>query len=116
RRERRGQDRGDVGSDRRTRPPAEGDACRHGADAPGDDGRARDDDEQVSRTSQMSRPNAVSSAVVFDKVSFAFDEHVVLRDLSFSVPTGGMRILLGPSGAGKSVVLKLILGLLRPDG
>lgn len=53
--------------------------------------------------------------MVFEQVSFAFDDHVVLRDVSFSVPTGGMRILLGASGAGKSVVLKLILGLLRPD-
>ena len=51
-------------------------------------------------------------AVVFDKVSFAFDDHVVLRDVSFTVPKGSMRILLGASGAGKSVVLKLILGLL----
>ena len=59
--------------------------------------------------------NAVAAAVVFDKVSFAFDEHVVLREISFSVPTGSMRILLGASGAGKSVVLKLILGLLQPD-
>ena len=58
---------------------------------------------------------AISQAVVFDKVSFAFDEHVVLRDISFSVPKGSMSILLGASGAGKSVVLKLILGLLRPD-
>jgi phospholipid/cholesterol/gamma-HCH transport system ATP-binding protein len=57
----------------------------------------------------------VSSAVVFDKVSFAFDEHLVLDQISFSVPKGSMRILLGASGAGKSVVLKLILGLLRPD-
>jgi len=55
------------------------------------------------------------AAVVFDRVSFAFDEHEVLRDISFSVPAGSMRILLGASGAGKSVVLKLILGLLRPD-
>jgi phospholipid/cholesterol/gamma-HCH transport system ATP-binding protein len=54
-------------------------------------------------------------AVVFDKVSFAFDDHVVLRDTSFVVPRGSMRILLGASGAGKSVVLKLILGLMRPD-
>ena len=54
-------------------------------------------------------------AVVFDKVSFAFDDHVVLRDVSFTVPRASMRILLGASGAGKSVVLKLILGLLRPD-
>ncbi len=59
--------------------------------------------------------NAASAAVVFDHVSFAFDEHVVLRDTSFSVPKGGMKILLGASGSGKSVVLKLILGLLRPD-
>jgi phospholipid/cholesterol/gamma-HCH transport system ATP-binding protein len=55
------------------------------------------------------------SAVVFDDVSFAFDEHEVLRDVNFSVPKGSMRILLGVSGAGKSVILKLILGLLRPD-
>lgn len=60
-------------------------------------------------------PSAESPAVVFEHVSFAFDEHVVLRDVSFTVPRGTMRILLGASGAGKSVVLKLILGLLRPD-
>ena len=63
----------------------------------------------------MSTKNADGMAVVFDKVSFAFDDHVVLRDISFSVPTGSMTMLLGASGAGKSIVLKLILGLLRPD-
>ncbi len=55
------------------------------------------------------------AAVEFQKVSFAFDEHVVLSDLSFSVPVGGTAILLGASGAGKSIVVKLILGLLKPD-
>ena len=55
------------------------------------------------------------AAVVFEKVSFAFDEHVVLRDVSFTIPKGSMTMLLGASGAGKSVVLKLILGLFRPD-
>lgn len=54
-------------------------------------------------------------AVVFDHVSFAFDEQVILRDVSFRVPRGSMRMLLGASGAGKSIVLKLILGLFRPD-
>ena len=58
---------------------------------------------------------ATANAVVFDHVSFAFDDNVVLRDVSFTVPKGSMRIMLGASGAGKSVVLKLILGLLRPD-
>src|SRR5687767_10939706 len=69
-------------------------------------------------TTESSRRHAASAApyaVIFDRVSLAFDDHVVLRDLSFTIPTGAMRILLGPSGSGKSVILKLILGLLRPD-
>src|SRR5436305_1294403 len=58
---------------------------------------------------------AVTVAVAFDRVSFAFDDHVVLRDVSFALADGDMAILLGASGSGKSVLLKLILGLLKPD-
>ena len=54
----------------------------------------------------------METAVEFENVSLAFDDLVVLRDLSFEVPKGSMRILLGASGAGKSLILKLILGLL----
>jgi phospholipid/cholesterol/gamma-HCH transport system ATP-binding protein len=54
-------------------------------------------------------------AVVFEDVSLAFDDNAVLRNLSFVVPKGATKMLLGASGAGKSLVLKLILGLLRPD-
>jgi phospholipid/cholesterol/gamma-HCH transport system ATP-binding protein len=53
--------------------------------------------------------------VVFDDVSFGFDGDEVLRHVSFEVATGSMRFLLGASGSGKSVLLKLILGLYRPD-
>jgi phospholipid/cholesterol/gamma-HCH transport system ATP-binding protein len=60
-------------------------------------------------------PSSAPLIVAFDHVSFAFDDHEVLRDVSFAIAKGSMRILLGASGAGKSVVLKLILGLLRPD-
>jgi phospholipid/cholesterol/gamma-HCH transport system ATP-binding protein len=63
----------------------------------------------------MPAEDAAAPAVIFDGVSFAFDEHVVLRDISFGIPRGSTKVLLGASGAGKSVVLKLILGLLRPD-
>jgi phospholipid/cholesterol/gamma-HCH transport system ATP-binding protein len=58
---------------------------------------------------------SATPAIEFDRVSFAFDEHVILRDVSFTVPRGAMTILLGESGVGKSVTLKLILGLMRPD-
>jgi phospholipid/cholesterol/gamma-HCH transport system ATP-binding protein len=53
--------------------------------------------------------------VVFDKVSLAFDEKVILREISFTLKTGHTKIFLGASGAGKSTILRLILGLLKPD-
>jgi len=58
---------------------------------------------------------AGAPAVAFEKVSLAFDDNVVLRNVSFRVRAGHMTTLLGASGVGKSVVLKLILGLLKPD-
>ncbi|HWI17520.1 MAG TPA: ATP-binding cassette domain-containing protein [Vicinamibacterales bacterium] len=56
-----------------------------------------------------------ADAIVFDHVTLAFDDHVVLRDVTFTVPKGTMRILFGESGSGKSLILKLALGLMRPD-
>jgi phospholipid/cholesterol/gamma-HCH transport system ATP-binding protein len=53
--------------------------------------------------------------VVFDDVSLAFDDAVVLRNISFTLLAGHTKIILGASGSGKSTTLKLILGLLRPD-
>src|SRR3982750_1022655 len=54
--------------------------------------------------------------VVFDKVNLAFDEKVILREVSFTLQTGHTKIFLGASGAGKSTILRLMLGLLKPDG
>jgi phospholipid/cholesterol/gamma-HCH transport system ATP-binding protein len=60
----------------------------------------------------MPSPN---DAVAFDDVSMAFDDKVVLEHASFAIEHGHMLVLLGASGAGKSTVLRLILGLLKPD-
>ena len=72
-----------------------------------------------NRTRSAGAPRSTGSiespAVVFEQVSLAFDDHVVLNDLSFELNRGSMTFLLGASGTGKSIVLKLILGLLRPD-
>jgi len=65
----------------------------------------------LERRSAPERP-----AVVFDKVSLAFDDKVVLREVSFTLLPGHTKIILGASGSGKSTILKLILGLWRPDG
>jgi phospholipid/cholesterol/gamma-HCH transport system ATP-binding protein len=53
--------------------------------------------------------------IVFDDVSLAFDEKEILRNVSFTLQTGHTKIFLGASGAGKSTILRLILGLLKPD-
>jgi phospholipid/cholesterol/gamma-HCH transport system ATP-binding protein len=53
--------------------------------------------------------------IVFDMVTLAFDEKVILRDVSFTLQTGHTKIFLGASGAGKSTILRLALGLLKPD-
>ena len=61
----------------------------------------------------LGKPGA--PAVVFDHVRLAFDEKIVLDDLSFTLIKGHTKIILGASGSGKSTVLKIIVGLLRSD-
>jgi phospholipid/cholesterol/gamma-HCH transport system ATP-binding protein len=54
-------------------------------------------------------------AIEFRNVVLAFDERVILNDLSFKVMKGETKIILGGSGGGKSTIIKIVLGLLRPD-
>lgn len=44
-----------------------------------------------------------------------FDDHIVLRDITLSIPEGQSIVIVGRSGYGKSVLLKTIIGLIRPD-
>lgn len=60
-------------------------------------------------------PSSTAPAIVFRNVSLAFDEKAVLKDVSFSLLPGHTKIILGVSGSGKSTILKLILGLWKPD-
>ena len=53
--------------------------------------------------------------IEFDRVSFSYGNRLVLNDLSFSVHEDERAAILGGSGDGKTTILKLIIGLLRPD-
>ena len=48
-------------------------------------------------------------------VSFAYDGRPALKDVTLEVSRGSFTALIGPNGAGKSTVLRLLLGLLRPQ-
>jgi len=54
--------------------------------------------------------------IVVDKVSLAFDDKVVLKNVSFTLKAGHTKVILGASGSGKSTILRLIVGLWKPDG
>lgn len=54
-------------------------------------------------------------SVVFEDVWLSFDQTEVLRGVSFSLPAGETKALFGVAGSGKSTILKLVLGLVKPD-
>src|SRR5262245_6263125 len=60
--------------------------------------------------------NGDQPVVAFDHVQLAFDDKVVLKDVSFDLGAGHRKIILGASGSGKATILKIITGLLRADG
>lgn len=59
--------------------------------------------------------NGPGAYISFEKVSKAFGEFVVLKDVSFCVNAGETLCILGRSGVGKSVSLQMLLGFLKPD-
>ena len=54
-------------------------------------------------------------ALEFRNVSVAFDDKPALRDTSFQLHQGEMIFVTGEAGSGKSVLLRLAMGLLKPD-
>jgi phospholipid/cholesterol/gamma-HCH transport system ATP-binding protein len=71
----------------------------------------------LSLTIAPSQPPAESRhiAIQFDDVAISFEGKPVLDGISFQLPRGESKILLGAAGSGKSTILKLVLGLIRPD-
>ena len=57
----------------------------------------------------------MDAAISLRNVTKSFGSNTVLKDISFDIPRGKISSVMGPSGTGKSVLLKNIIGLLRPD-
>jgi phospholipid/cholesterol/gamma-HCH transport system ATP-binding protein len=60
-------------------------------------------------------PESRHIAIQFEDVSIGFEGKPVLDGISFELLRGESKILLGAAGSGKSTILKLVLGLIRPD-
>ena len=59
--------------------------------------------------------SALDAVISLRGVTKSFGTHTVLKDITFDIPRGKITAVMGPSGTGKSVLLKNIIGLLRPD-
>ena len=57
----------------------------------------------------------VTPAIEFRNVKFAYGDEIILNDISFKLLRGELLIVLSASGGGKSTILKLTLGLMKPD-
>jgi len=60
-------------------------------------------------------PGATPPVIVFDSVSIGFEGKPVLQEISFQLRKGETKVIFGVAGAGKSTILKLALGLIKPD-
>ena len=73
----------------------------------------------MSTTVAASSPENASSnlehTITFEDVHLAFEENVILDGVSFQLRRAETKILLGIAGSGKSTILKLALGLMKPD-
>jgi ABC-type transporter Mla maintaining outer membrane lipid asymmetry ATPase subunit MlaF len=68
-----------------------------------------------STFAEVDNQERIVPAIEFRDVVLAFDERIILNKLSFKVMKGETKIILGGSGGGKSTIIKLVLGLLKPD-
>ncbi len=73
------------------------------------------DDAAQSTFAEVDNKDRVIPAIEFRDVYLSFDERTILKGLSFKVMRGETKIILGGSGGGKSTIIKLVLGLLKPD-
>ena len=55
------------------------------------------------------------TAICAENLAFCYDRDQVLCSANFTLPKGGFAVITGPSGIGKSTLLKLMLGVFRPD-
>lgn len=66
-------------------------------------------------TEPVTRGDSLPITIEFENVSIAFEDRKVLENVSFRLVRGETKVLLGVAGAGKTLILKLALGLVRPD-
>lgn len=78
---------------------------------------------EIERIADQPRPDekdvralyARMTGIRAEHLTFSYDRDPVIRNVTLTIPKGGLTVIVGQSGIGKSTLLKLLLGLYRPD-
>ncbi|GJD37475.1 energy-dependent translational throttle protein EttA [Methylobacterium aerolatum] len=74
--------------------------------------------QKVDATAQIVIPiteRLGQNVIEFNKLSKAYGDRLLIEDLSFKLPPGGIVGVIGPNGAGKTTLFKMITGQEKPD-
>ncbi len=78
--------------------------------------KARTEDDRPENSLVIPPGSELGNLVVeFENVSKGFDGRTLVKDLSFSLPRGGIVGIIGPNGAGKTTLFRMIVGTEQPD-
>ena len=78
---------------------------------------------ELEALEQESEPMEASADALYERMDaicgsglhFSYDRDRILENAAFSLPKGAFAVITGPSGIGKSTLLKLLLGIFKPD-
>lgn len=78
---------------------------------------------EIEQLPDQSKPDQTSGLELYaemtgfraEHLTFSYDRDPVMQDVCLTIPKGGLTVIVGPSGIGKSTLLKLMLGLYRPN-
>jgi phospholipid/cholesterol/gamma-HCH transport system ATP-binding protein len=87
----------------------------HSTHAPAPGNESNDGETSARIFTSIDDESRVIPAVEFRNVTFAYGGQIILNDISFRVMRGELLLVLSASGGGKSTILKLTLGLMKPD-
>ena len=75
-----------------------------------------EDEPPVIVSDSLSALKENFDGIMVENLAFSYDDEVILRNCSFTVPRGEITAIMGESGSGKSTLFKILLGLYEPDG
>ena len=84
--------------------------------APHERGAGRKIGGYMNPNTRNDRDREPASKIFTDNITLAYDETVIVEDLSTSIPSGKITSIVGPNGCGKSTLLRSLARLMKPKG